>query len=118
MRSWRNYVDLRALYARAAVVVVPLERPMLSGVTVALEAMAMGKPVILTHNPHVRDFLVDGEHGFFVPAGDASAMREKIRYLLARPDEAARMGARGRDWVLERFTVARYVERILSAWKS
>ena len=40
MRSWGNYVNLRALYAESAVVVVPLERAMMSGVTVALEGMA------------------------------------------------------------------------------
>jgi glycosyltransferase involved in cell wall biosynthesis len=116
MRSWGSYANLRSLYARSAVVVVPLQRPMLSGVTVVLEAMAMGKPVVLTHSPHVDDFLRDREHGFFVPAGDESALREKIRYLLDHPAEAARMGARGREWVLERFTVPQYVARILSVW--
>src|SRR5207237_1403090 len=37
MRSWGSYLNLRALYAESAVVVVPLRKPMLSGVTVALE---------------------------------------------------------------------------------
>ncbi len=116
MRSWGSYQNLRALYAESAVVVVPLERPMLSGVTVALEAMAMGKPVILTHNRYVEDFLRDGESGFFVPAGNADALRRKVQHLLDRPDEAERVGARAREWVLERFTVARYVQKILSVW--
>jgi hypothetical protein len=39
MRSWGNYQNLRSLYAESSVVVVPLERALLSGVTVALEAM-------------------------------------------------------------------------------
>ena len=82
-----------------------------------VEAMAMGKAVILTRNPHVEDFLEDGEHGFLVPAGDAGALRERIRYLLDHPDEADRMGRRGRERVLERFTVPKYVERILSVWR-
>jgi glycosyltransferase involved in cell wall biosynthesis len=116
MRSWGNYRNLRQLYARSAVVVVPLRKALLSGVTVALEGMAMGKPVILTHNPYVEEFLRDGENGYFVPAGDARALREKIRYLLDHPAEAARVGARARAWVLERFTVERYVERILAVW--
>ena len=118
MRSWGNYRNLRALYAAAAVVVVPLLKPhVLSGVTVALEAMAMGKPVILTHSPYVADFLTDGETGFFVPAGDSAALRERIRYVLDHADEAERIGARAREWVCERFTVDHYVKRILSAWE-
>jgi len=116
MRSWGSYVNLRQLYAESAVVVVPLERAMLSGVTVVLEAMAMGRPVILTHNPYVTDFLRDGENGFFVQKGDAAGLREKISYLLDHPQEAERVGARAREWVLERYAVHLYVQRILSAW--
>jgi glycosyltransferase involved in cell wall biosynthesis len=116
MRSWGNYRNLRQLYAESAVVVVPLARAMLSGVTVALEAMAMGKPVILTHNRYVEEFLRDGDTGYFVPAGDAATLRAKIQHLLDHPDEAARVGARARDWVLERYAVAGYVQRILSVW--
>jgi glycosyltransferase involved in cell wall biosynthesis len=78
--------------------------------------MAMGKPVVLTHNRYVEEFLREGEHGFFVPAGDVAAMRQKIEYLLDRPDEAARMGASAREWVLERFTVERYTDKILGVW--
>jgi len=114
MRSWGNYMNLRTLYAQSAVVVVPLLRAMMSGVTVALEAMAMAKPVIVTHNAYVDDFLRDGETGFFVPAGDVEALRARIRYVLEHPEEAARIGARARQWVLERFTVERYVSKILS----
>jgi glycosyltransferase involved in cell wall biosynthesis len=51
MRSWGNYVNLRTLYAESAIVVVPLSRSLMSGVTVALEAIAMGKSVILTRVP-------------------------------------------------------------------
>ena len=116
MRSWGSYVNLRELYGRATLVVVPLKRSMMSGVTVALEAMAMGKPILLTDSPYVHDFLRHGEHGFFVPPGDPDALRERIRYLVDRPEEAKRMGERAREWVLERFTVERYVERILSVW--
>lgn len=116
MRSWGNYQNLRKLYAESTVVVVPLERAMLSGVTVALEAMAMGKPVILTHNAYVSEFLRDGENGYFVAHGDVSALTKKIQYLLDHPDEAARVGARARDWVLARYTVESYVQKILSIW--
>jgi glycosyltransferase involved in cell wall biosynthesis len=114
MRSWGNWVNLRRLYAESALVVVPLQRSLLSGVTVALEGMAMGKAVVMTHSPYVEDFLRDRETGFFVRAGDADGLRKTIRHLLDRPDEAARVGAAARQWVLEKFTVERYVQTILS----
>jgi len=118
MRSWGTYVKLRQLYAESAVVVVPLERPMLSGVTVALEAMAMGKPVIMTHSAYVDDFLRDGENGFFVPPNDSQALQAKIQLLLDNPELAVQVGARAREWVLSRYTVDAYVKRILSVWQS
>jgi len=116
MRSWGTYVKLRELYATSAIVVVPLGKPMLSGVTVALEAMAMGKPVILTRNPYVEDFITHGETGYFVPPGDPEAIQNLVRRLLDDPSEAERVGVRARDSVLSRFTVARYVDKILSVW--
>ena len=116
MRSWGTYQNLRKLYAESAVVVVPLARPMLSGVTVALEAMAMGRPVIMTHNPYVAEFLRDGQSGYFVPKGDSVALRSKIQHVLDHPEEASRVGAQARAWVLAHYTVESYVERILSVW--
>jgi glycosyltransferase involved in cell wall biosynthesis len=117
MRSWGSYVNLRQLYAESAVVVVPLARSILSGITVVLEAMAMGKPVILTRNDYVEDFVRDGENGYFVPAGDADALSGKIRHVLDHPDEAARVGNAARAWILERFTVSHYVNRLLGVWE-
>jgi glycosyltransferase involved in cell wall biosynthesis len=116
MRSWGTYQNLRSLYAESAVVVVPLERPMLSGVTVALEAMAMGRPVILTRNAYVEEFMKDGEHGFFVDQGDITGLREKLELLLNDPDAANQMGEQARQWVLERYTVESYVQKIMSVW--
>jgi glycosyltransferase involved in cell wall biosynthesis len=116
MRSWGNYRNLRSLYAESEVVVVPLSRPMLSGVTVALEAMAMSKPVILTRNAYVEDFMRDGEHGFFVEPGDVVGLRAKLKLLLDDPDRALRMGANARKWVLERYTVDSYVRKIMGVW--
>ena len=86
---------------------------MMSGVTVALEGMAMGRPVILTENKYVTDFLRDGETGYLVPAGDPDALRTKIKFVIDHPDQAEEVGRRAREWVLENFTVKRYVDRIL-----
>ena len=55
-----DYVALRDLYARSAVVVVPLEDiDFQAGVTTILEAMAMAKPVIVTHTLGQTDVVED-----------------------------------------------------------
>jgi glycosyltransferase involved in cell wall biosynthesis len=118
MRSWGSYAHLRQLYAESRVVVVPLARPIISGITVALEGMAMGKPVILTRNPYVEGFLEDGVTGFHVEPGNPTALRERLRWLLDHPREAEAMGRRAREKAERDFSVERYVERILAPFSS
>lgn len=114
MRSWGNYVNLRQLYAESRAVVVPLARPIISGITVVLEGMAMGKPVILTRNPYVEGFVEDGVTGFVVEPSHPGQLRDRIQWVLDHPEEAEAMGRRARERAERDFSVARYVERILS----
>ncbi len=118
MRSWGNYANLRQLYAESQVVVVPLERPIISGITVALEGMAMGKPVILTRNPYVEGFIEDGVTGFLVEPARPDQLQDRISWLLAHPDESAEMGRRAREKAERDFSVERYVERILAPFQA
>lgn len=72
---------------------------------VVLEAMSCGLPVAVTDVGSVREMLVDGEEGFIVSSGDEAALAEKLLFLASRPDEARRMGERGRERVKRDFTV-------------
>jgi glycosyltransferase involved in cell wall biosynthesis len=118
MRSWGSYANLRQLYAESRVVVVPLARPIISGITVALEGMAMGKPVILTRNPYVEGFIEDGVTGFHVEPSNSAQLRERIRWLLDHPEEAEAMGRRAREKAERDFSVERYMQRILAPFTS
>jgi glycosyltransferase involved in cell wall biosynthesis len=114
-RSYGNYTGLRQLYAQASFVIVPLYPAIHAcGYAVVAEAMAMGKAVIATRTDSPPDFIVPGETGFYVPVGDAEALRERIRYLLERPDEALRMGQRAREQMAAQFSVEKYCERMES----
>lgn len=115
--SWgfADHLTLRDLYARARVVVVPLvETDFQAGVTTLLEAMAMGKPVVVTATAGQRDVVVDGETAVMVRPGDADALRDVVMRLLADPVERARLGAAAREAVERRFTVEAHAQRIAS----
>jgi hypothetical protein len=104
-----DYQRLRCLYARAAVVVVPLlETDFQAGITVVLEAMAMGKAVVVTNTVGRSEAVVDGVTGVVVPNGDAAALREAIGGLMDRPDERARLGRNARELVIDRFGLETY----------
>jgi glycosyltransferase involved in cell wall biosynthesis len=59
--------------------------------------------------------VADGESGFLVPARDPGAFAERLGVLLDNPAAAERMGRRGREVYLERFTEDRYREGLQRA---
>jgi glycosyltransferase involved in cell wall biosynthesis len=69
--------------------------------TVALEAMAMGRPVIASSIGGLPDIVVDGETGLLVPPGDRRALREAIQSLLDDPMRCERMGAQASQRVAQ-----------------
>ncbi len=101
--------SLRELYARATVVVVPvLPTDFQAGVTTLLEAMAMGKAVVVTATDGQRDIVDDGETGVLVPPGDPGALRDAVRRLLDDTGERARLGRNARRAVESRFSLDVY----------
>ncbi len=105
--------QLRALYARARFVVIPLlDVDADCGVTALTEAMAMGKAVVLTRTRGQIDIVRDGEHGIYVPPGDPMALRRAIEHLVAHPEEADRMGRAGREEIERNHSLDDYVARV------
>jgi glycosyltransferase involved in cell wall biosynthesis len=104
--------ELRELYARSRFIVVPLMRSDTdNGITVILEAMAMGKPVICSRTRGQVDVIQEGVTGLYVPVGDAAALRTAILSLWNEPGRAEQMGKNARAYVekchtLEGFTAA------------
>ena len=116
--SWGklNRYELRELYARSAVAVVPiLQNEYQTGIATILEMMAMGKCVIVTRTNGQTDTIVDGETGIYVPPGDPLALRDAIERVLGHPEEAARLGAAARAFVEREAGLDRFVERLQKA---
>ena len=104
--------DLRRLYARSLFVAVPLlETDQQAGSLVVYEAMAMGKPVVVTGTKGMKQLglITEGENGFYVPPGDVRAWRETITRLTNRPEETSRMGRQARAMVEQGLNLEQYV---------
>jgi len=76
----------------------------------AIEASAMAKPVVATAVDGTPEVIRDGRTGRLVPPREPDALSRALRALLRDPAAAQRMGAAGRDFVLDRFDVKRQVE--------
>lgn len=107
--------DIAPHLAQADLVCVPSRAP--GGVNVALEAMALGRPVIATRVPGLTEIVIDGETGFLIAPGDKIALARRTRQLLHDPALRQRFGAAGRRRVLEHFTVPALVERLLPVYE-
>ncbi|GAA0408135.1 glycosyltransferase family 4 protein [Streptomyces luteireticuli] len=70
---------------------------------VYLEASATGLPVVAGDSGGAPDAVLEGGTGFVVRGGSASACADRLVELLLDPGLRARMGARGREWVEERW---------------
>jgi glycosyltransferase involved in cell wall biosynthesis len=110
--GWVARDRLPALMASASAVVMPSvwNEPFgLAGV----EAMAYARPVIAFDVGGVREWLRPGETGICVESLGAAALARAIEALWRDPEQGRRMGARGREVVLERLTLDRHVDQLL-----
>ena len=111
--GFADYRKLRDLYARASVVVVPLvETDFQAGVTTVLEAMAMGKAVVVTATRGQSGVVRDGLTGISVSPGDAAELGDAVRYLLESPAERRRLGWAAREAVIDGYSVEAYARRL------
>jgi glycosyltransferase involved in cell wall biosynthesis len=101
--------DLVHLYARATAAVVP---SLYEGFSLpAIEAMAMGTPLIATNGGALAEVAgEDGEFARVVPAGDAAALSAAIDDVLSDREAAMVRAKRARAMVSERLTWAAAAE--------
>jgi len=83
-----------------------------------LEAYALGKPVIGARIGGIPELIRENETGACFESGQVESLRRVLEDFRARPlRQLADMGAAGRRWVAEDFTVAMYRQRIMSVYR-
>jgi len=81
------------------------------------EAMALGKPVVATKVGGNPELVVDGEVGLLVPPRDVATLAAAIVRLLKDRAWAQELGQRGRQRVVEGFSTAVRVNRLLEIYQ-
>lgn len=99
MRSWPRAAVMGA-WRRSAIALVP-SLCLDACPTVAIEAMAMGRPVVASRIGGLPDIVADGETGYLIPPGDWKALRKAVQQLLDEPALREQMGAKARQKVVE-----------------
>jgi len=83
---------------------------------VVIEAMAAGKPVVVSRIAPLTEIVVDGETGLWAEPGIPESFAEKIRWLLTHPEDARAMGRRGQERVSTLFSAARMAQEMRNVY--
>ena len=111
--------EVKGLYAQASIVAVATRHNLhVSGMTTALEAMSMGRPVVLSRTPGAEDYVRDGSTGRLVLPGDAQAMAKAVVELLSEREILSKMGSAAAAHVRESHSESSMARALASIAKS
>jgi mannosyltransferase len=82
-----------------------------------IEAMAAGAALVAARAGAAEAVVVDGESGVLVPTGDARALAAALDPLMRDPERARKMGHKGRERVLAKFSIDAEVEQIAAVYR-
>ena len=84
---------------------------------VLIEAAACGRACVTTDSPGCREIVRHGENGLTVTPKDIDALAAAVDSLIRDPVLRQQMGARGRQVVLEDFTLRQVIEETLGLYQ-
>lgn len=94
------------LLSKAMLMILPLRSAYYAtGHTSLLEAMALGKAVIVSNIPSVMDYVVNWKTGVLFKPGDHLDLKDKIEYLLENQGYIVKLGMRAREAVEQYFNL-------------
>jgi len=80
--------------------------------------MAAGLPCVTTDVPGCREAVRDGDNGLLVPSKNAFSLADAIERLLLNPELARKMGERGRERVVQEFSIGHINEKTLALYRN
>jgi len=117
VRLVEEWHDMPAAYMLADVVVSASTEPEAFG-RVAVEAQAMGRPVVASDHGGARETVVPGETGWLTRPGDAGALAAALDHALGLgAAERMALARRARSWVAGRFDKATMCAATLAVYR-
>ncbi len=99
--------------ASARLVVLPLQPvSWVAGLSVLVDAMALGKPVIATRNWGLADYVRHAETGLLCRPRKVSDLADALDYLWRSPEAARRLGLAARSYAREHLTFSAHLRAL------
>jgi glycosyltransferase involved in cell wall biosynthesis len=108
-RGWLKYPELCSHMRSHAAIAIPLfAQSSLAGVTSLMDALGLGRAILMTRNVHV-DVDIEAERiGFWLEPGDVRGWADRLKWIAANPVEVAEMGERARRLAEQRLNSAAF----------
>ncbi|HEX8059999.1 MAG TPA: glycosyltransferase family 4 protein [Cyclobacteriaceae bacterium] len=110
-------VDLMMDSRVGMIVAHPIERYKTNYPVKTFEYMAAGMPVIASKEGESGNFVQEAQAGILVDPLKPGEIAAAMQHLLAKPDEAAQMGKRGRQKVLEKYNWEKEAEELIGLYR-
>ncbi len=78
-----------------------------------LEAMAYGKPVIVTPVGAMPEVVENGVNGIITPVGDSKMLEQNIEYFMIHPEVCREIGEYNREYVKKNFNIEVIAQKLL-----
>jgi glycosyltransferase involved in cell wall biosynthesis len=113
-----KYPDLLEVYANARALAIPLLPGIsLSGLTSLMDALGIGKPVIMTKHPLI-DLDIEAEGiGFWVEPGDVEGWKAAIHFFERNEDASIKMGNKAKRLVQEGMNSRFFASQVMDVFE-
>jgi glycosyltransferase involved in cell wall biosynthesis len=115
IRTLGHRDDVGDLLAAADLFVLPSMYEGFPGA--AIEAMALGLPIVASNLPTLCEVVDDGASGLLVPPRDPDRLAQAMGRLVDTPDLARRLGDHGRERFLTRLTAEQSHRRMIELYE-
>lgn len=116
IERWGKCADMPGIFRQSAIVCLPSFYG--EGIPkVLIEAAACGRPIVTSDWPGCREIVCHEENGLLSPPQNPVRLASALERLLGDSELRRRMGEKGRQMVLERFTEEHVVDATLTLYK-
>lgn len=112
IRGRLDEAGVRSALETARLVALPSQGRPEGSPLASLEAALAARPLVVSDDPGLREFVHQSGGGLVVPRGDVDALAAALDELLSHPERADESGMRARAYVLEHRTTERVVPEI------
>jgi glycosyltransferase involved in cell wall biosynthesis len=81
-----------------------------------LESAAVGTPIVASRIGSLATLVAQGETGLLFAPGDSADLKEKLEFLVSKPEAAVQMGQQARQWVETDFTSDAHYEALMKIY--